>query len=159
MQPHTETPREPFIGYSAAGCEEESWSPEVFSFYGDGNTVLRKLSNLEMDLPRRRVYMFTLETTGYSELAFFERTDAGIVSVYRWAGGSTDNLREKVSQAILANHGVACVGEQTKALLGKTFELKSEGTIPAPVSPRAAFGHPILKHLDSYVSVTAYLMC
>jgi len=57
-----------FVAYSGPGCEEESWSPEVLSFYGDGETVLRKMGNFEMQLPRRRIYMFLLETVGAQNL-------------------------------------------------------------------------------------------
>jgi hypothetical protein len=140
-------------------CADESWSPEVYEFYGDGKTVLEKLSKIEMDLPKRRLYLFTLEAAGSAELRVFEQEDDTNMTVDLWEGGELGDLREQIHQAIFANRGVACVGEQTKALVSRQLDTKREHGIPAPVSPHAAFAHPLQRHADDFVRVGVFLMC
>lgn len=147
-----------FSGFSAAGCEAESWSPEVLTFYGDQEAVLRKMEKFEMNLSGRRVFIFILESAGSSELSFFERATPDTYSVYRWRGRPQRDLVEKLNEAIIRNKGVNCVGEQSKAILKTLPGLEEQRDIPAPASARAAFGHQILAHKE-YMSASAYLMC
>jgi hypothetical protein len=144
---------------SGVGCEAESWSPEVFSLYGDPDTVLRKLNKIEMDLPNRRVFMFSVESKDYAELAFYERTAKERVTVSRWRGKPESRLHESISQAIIDNRGVNCVGEQTKQIVKKLPDLKTEGDIPVPANGRAAFSHAVRDRGGDYVRTTIYLMC
>src|SRR5262245_11143805 len=118
------------------GCEEESWSPEVISLYGDGDTIIKNLEGIKMDLPSRRVYIFTLETGKDAELAFYERTSPGKVTISRWKGKSGAELRNKVHDIIIENKGVQCVGEQSKAILSKLPELKIDKEIAAPANAK-----------------------
>jgi hypothetical protein len=136
-----------------------SFQPEVLTFYGDGATVLKKLDNFEMQLPARRVYMFMLESAGAAELALYEKTDADTTKVSKWQGTSIADLRERLSSGLLENRGIACVGEQTKSLVQVKLSPKNLGTIPAPVSARAAFGHTIKEYGDNYIRVTVFLLC
>ncbi|RVP20772.1 hypothetical protein [Sinorhizobium meliloti] len=141
------------------GCEEESWSPEVISLYGDADTIIQKLEDVQRDLPSRRVYIFTLETSKNSELAFYERTSPGKVTVSRWKGRAGPELRNKVHDAIIGNKGIQCVGEQTKAIVSKLPELKVDQEIAAPVNAKAAFSHQIRAQGEEYMSTSIYLMC
>ena len=141
------------------GCEEESWSPEVISLYGDAETIIGKLEDIKRDLPSRRVYIFTLEADKYSELAFYERTSPGKVKISRWKGRSGSNLRKKVHEAIMANKGVHCVGEQTKVSLSKLPKLSIESDVAAPANAKAAFSHQIRSMGTGYVNTSIYLMC
>jgi hypothetical protein len=52
----------------------------------------------------------------------------------------------------------ACIGEMAKGLL-KNLKLKDEGTIPAPISGRAAFGHAIKDSGDAFLRVSVFLLC
>ena len=140
-------------------CSDMSFQPEVLSFYGDSATVLKKLDNFEMQLPKRRVYMFMLEAAGSAELALYEKTDANTTKVSKWQGTSIADLRERISSGLLENRGIACVGEQTKSLVQAKLSPKNLGTIPAPVSARAAFGHTIKEYGDNYIRVTVFLLC
>ncbi|HUB74538.1 MAG TPA: hypothetical protein VL979_10930 [Solirubrobacteraceae bacterium] len=141
------------------GCEAQSWEPEVYEFYGDGNTVLEKLNKIDMDLPHRRLYLFSLETPDSAELRVFEKEDDEKVSVDIWEDGDLGDLRERIHDAILANRGVACVGEQTRALVAGAVEARREAGIPRPVSPYAAFAHSLQRHGDEFVRAAVFLMC
>lgn len=140
-------------------CSKASWSPEVYEFYGDGETVLKKLNSIEMDLPNRRLYVFTVEGEQGAELRLFEQDSDETMCVEIWENGSLEGLRDQIHEAIMANRGVACVGEQTKALVGKAVETKREGGIPAPVSPHAAFAHSLQRHGDEFIRAAVFLMC
>src|SRR5262245_37003327 len=115
-----------FHAFSGPGCEEESWSPEVLAFYGDSDAILRKLDKFDMSLPRRRVFIFHLETDKEAEVAFFERASKTTHRVFRWKGRPSGKLVDQINKAIIANKGVACVGEQTKAIVSKLRSVKDE---------------------------------
>jgi hypothetical protein len=148
-----------FKSEGAAGCKAQSWSPEVVSLYGDRQTVIEKLGNFDMDLPNRRIYMFLLETEQNAELALFEESAQSKYRVSRWKGTPRKDLRQSVDEAIIQNKGVACVGEQTKAIVKKLPELRDEGEIPAPATGAAAFSHAIRGATGDYVRTTIYLLC
>jgi hypothetical protein len=140
-------------------CSNMSFQPEVLTFYGDSATVLKKMDDFKMQLPARRVYMFMLETAGSAELSLYERTDDNKTKVSHWQGTSIADLRERISSGLLENRGIACVGEQTKSLVQAKLSPKNLGTIPAPVSARAAFGHTVKAYGEDYIRVTVFLLC
>jgi hypothetical protein len=148
-----------FSATSGVGCEEESWSPEVISFYGDAGTIVRKLGKFEMNLSGRRVFALLVEGSKDSEIRVYERSKPGLYSVSLWKGALTPTLRSNIDKAIIDNKGVHCVGEQTKAIVGQMPELRTESDIPAPASATAAFAHPIRNMGDAYVRATVYLLC
>lgn len=143
---------------SGAGCEEESWSPEVISLYGDTQTIQRKLDNFEMNLPGRRIFIFTAEDAQREEVAFYERTSEESMQVIRWSGVAQPGLHEKISNAIIKNKGVNCVGQQTKAILETLVGTEIIKDVAVPVSPKAAFSHS-LRNFGDYTRSTIYLMC
>lgn len=144
----------------AAGCEAESWSPEVYWLYGDAETVISKVEKLNADLPNRRLYMLAIEdASGSSEFTIFEKGKDGKVAVSYWRGKDLRDVDGQIMKAILANKGVACVGEQSKAIVTRTLtKLESKGEIPAPVSEKSAFSHAIRGH-QGFLRATVYLMC
>lgn len=139
-----------------------SFSPEVHAFYGDGKTVVRKLDEFNASVADRRVYLFTLETANKAEVSLFEKHDAEADScdVFSWTGDSLGNLPSLVGSSILSNRGVACVGEQTKALVTKYLSpIHREQGIPSPATPRAAFGHTLNRYKEEYVRAICYMLC
>jgi hypothetical protein len=141
------------------GCEEESWSPEVLTLYGDSATINGKLPNYEMNLPRRRVFGFTVDSDSASRGAFFERTGPDEVTVYSWNGPSDPGLHAQIATAIVRNKGVNCVGEQTKALIAELPSFHAEKGVAQPVNAKAAFSHQIRDAGEGYLRTTVYLMC
>ncbi|MEY9109682.1 hypothetical protein ABH999_005878 [Bradyrhizobium yuanmingense] len=148
-----------FSATSGVGCEAESWSPEVISFYGDSETIVRKLGKFEMNLSGRRVFALLVEGAKDSAIRVYERSRPGRYSVSLWKGAQSSSLRSNLDRAIIENKGVHCVGEQTKAIVTQMPELRVETDIPAPATAKAAFSHPIRELGDDYVRATVYLLC
>jgi hypothetical protein len=151
--------RDHFSAISGVGCEEESWSPEVISLYGDPDTIIRKLGKFEMNLSGRRVFALLVEGTKDAEVRVFERNSPGRYSVSLWKGSLSPTLRANVDKAIIDNKGVHCVGEQTKAIVSQMPDMRIETDIPAPATATAAFSHPIRNLSGSYLRATVYLLC
>lgn len=140
-------------------CAAASFQPEVHSLYGNATVILPKLENDTMGLPARRGYLLLIETEDSAELAYFDRINMQASKVYHWDGSSIADLREKLTNYILANRGIACVGAQTKALVNANLKLSDLGAIPTPLSASAAFSHMIKKYGDKYLRVTVMLLC
>ena len=142
---------------SGVGCEEESWSPEVISLYGDP-AIQAKMDKFDMNLPGRRIFIFTAEDSNNEEIAFYERSGEGSMRVTRWRGAAQPGLHERISDAIIKNKGVNCVGEQTRAILKSLEGAETVDDVAVPVSPKAAFSHN-LRNFGDYARSTIYLMC
>jgi hypothetical protein len=110
-----------FKAVSPLGCRISSWTPEVFSFYGDPDKVMDKLNRFNMKLAERRIYMFMVESSDSAELALFERpvSDSGPWKVWRWKGQPSEasKLLEEETNQILAKQGKECVGQGTEKLV------------------------------------------
>lgn len=140
-------------------CATMSFQPEVHSLYGDATAVLSKVENDSMGLPNRRGYLLLVETENSAELAYYERVSLKDSKVYHWEGRSAGALRERLTDFILANRGIACVGAQTKAMVNASLKLSDWGAIPTPLSATAAFSHMIRKYGNSYLRVSILLLC
>jgi hypothetical protein len=143
-----------------APCKPTSFSPELLDFYGDSTTILNKIDNHDLRLGDRRVYFLLVESATSAEVRFFERVSDELVAVFSWSGTTAGDLKSRINEAILANRGINCIGEQLKKLISDRLEVRLEGTVPAPVSPRAAFAHTIRNNdSDGYLRATAALLC
>ncbi|MGH9555053.1 MAG: nuclear transport factor 2 family protein, partial [Terriglobales bacterium] len=131
-------------------CTRYSFEPEVHTLFGNVKTIQQKLADDAMGLPDRRGYVILIETADSAELAFFDRINEQYFRVLHWEGDSVGELRERLTNTILENRGIACVGEQTKAMIKARLVLTDMGAIPTPVSARAAFSHLIKKHEGQY---------
>jgi hypothetical protein len=140
-------------------CATYSYEPEVISYFGDSETVIKKLDNDQMGLKERRGYLLLIETKKTAEFTFFERDDPKNFKVYQWSGASLGNLREDLTDVILENRGIACVGAQTKSIVKASFNPDDKGVIPQPLSARAAFSHMLKKYGTQYLRVTVLLLC
>lgn len=142
------------------GCKTASFSPEVTDFYGSAATILQKIDDYDLDIGDRRIYFLLVESATGAEIRFFERVSEELAAVYSWSGESAGDLKARIAEAILANRGINCIGEQVKALVADSFEVRLEGTVPAPVSPRAAFAHTIRNNdKDGFIRATTGLLC
>jgi len=153
------TPRNSTLPEIRAKCASYSYQPEILSYFGDSNTVISKLENDQMGLADRRGYLLLVEKKGSAEFSFFERVDADNFRVMQWQGQSLGDLREKLTDVIFQNRGIACVGEQTKMIVKASFKPEDRGTIPMPLSAKAAFSHTLKKYGDDYLRVTILLLC
>ena len=150
----------PFQAVSRPGCHYRSWTPEVFSFYGDPAQVTVKLDNFDMDLPNRRILMFIVETTNEAQLSLYELNPKEVdkFHLWTWKGKSARDLREKATETILANKGIECVGDQIKGLV-KGLKPDVKGDMPGPKTARDAFGPVILGYGTEYIRLTVFLLC
>lgn len=150
---------------SQGPCRAASFSPEVHNVYGDAKTVLAKLEKLDNVLKDRRVWGFIIETSkGPAQVVLFKKAEKGdeFCTVYTSSSDSGySGLRIKFDQAILANAGVCCIGEQTSSILSKELgdQLQSRTGVPAPVSLLAALRHAVQQQGDEYFRVTLLLLC
>lgn len=140
-------------------CAKYSYQPEVIAYFGDAATIINKLEDDRMGLPDRRGYLLLVETKQSAEFSFFERADDEHFRVAQWQGRTIGDLRERLTDVILENRGIACVGAQTKAIVKARFNPNDLGTIPTPLSAKAAFSHPLKKYGNEYLRVTILLLC
>ncbi|GAA1218374.1 hypothetical protein GCM10009578_071160 [Streptomyces rhizosphaericus] len=144
---------------AALGCVAYSWTPEVHDFYGDPEAILHKMDGLDMELSDRRIFVLLTESAGQAQVRFFERAEDGQYTVSTWSGDSLDGLGGSLADTILANRGIHCVGEQTRAVLAP-LGMQVQGTVPAPASHRAAFAHTVRGHGEgTFTRATCALLC
>ncbi len=142
-----------------AACEKQSWSPEILSFFGDPETVINKLGAVEADLSDRRVFVLTLQTNDSAEIALYERTRPGRVTISRWKGAPSEDFQSQVNETIIANKGVHCVGEQTKAIVSRLPNVQTETDVAAPANAKAAFSHQIRAQGKDYLGASVIILC
>lgn len=142
-----------------AECAKYSYQPEVIAYFGDPATIIDKLEDDRMGLPDRRGYLLLVETKNAAEFSFFERADDQHFRVSQWHGRTLGDLREQLTDVILENRGIACVGAQTKSIVKAKFNPTDLGTIPMPLSAKAAFSHTLRRYGDEYLRVTILLLC
>jgi hypothetical protein len=151
-----------FQAVSPDGCRRSSWTPEVFSFYGDPEKVMDKLSRFDMKLADRRIFMYMVESADAADLVLYERplTDSGPWTVWRWSGKPSEasKIREDETNQILARQGKECVGAETKKLLEHWKPQKTTTSSP-PTTASAAFGGVISGYRDSYIRASMFLLC
>lgn len=144
---------------AAAGCEKESWAPEIYTFYGDAETINTKLEKAEMDLMNRRLYLVVVESEDGATIKLYEKSKTqGNVMVQQWTGKEASSFISQASKNIMDNKGVNCVGEQTQALFAK-MSPTDLGDIQSPVSTQAAFSHDIKNRSGKYIRTTVFLLC
>jgi hypothetical protein len=148
----------PFLN---AACSEASFAPEVHQFYGTHRSIQQKLDGAEMGLDSRRVYLLLLESDNSASLTVFDRPSAEhqTVSISQWQGRTASDLREQLTNAILENRGVACIGEQAKRVVLARYSPRPIARISAPVTARAAFSHLLNTAAGEYVRATVFLLC
>ena len=140
-------------------CAKFSYQPEVIAYFGDASTIINKLEDDRMGLPDRRGYLLLVETKQTAEFSFFERADDQHFRVSQWQGRTLGDLRERLTDVILENRGIACVGAQTKSIVKARFNPSELGTIPMPLSAKAAFSHTLRRYGNEYLRVTILLLC
>ena len=143
-------------------CHKLSWSPEIFTFYGDVDTVIGKLSNANGNLTTRRVFAFVVESRdGNSHLGLFERTEDGGMTLGKVSKTSFGALVHDLSSDLLANNGVQCAGELTRERMSDYDLLDGveyTNLAQAPTNLTEAFKTLGLSGKD-YVRVTIALLC
>ena len=123
-------------------CAVMSWSPEMFSFYGDKATVLAKFQALDRDLLKHRTYAFIVESNRGSKLTFFELDKNGTTMDLGSANkASFSELSNQINNALLTNTGTKCAGMLTKELVAG-IEM-THSVVARPASAGEAFQYAL----------------
>jgi len=163
-----------------SACFLSSWSPEVHTFYGKKEVIEEKLGKILANLSERRVFLQVTQGESTSDVRLYERQKDGNFKVTEWISKQPshldasaikanpepvvdiDSLLVEIDKSIVANKGVHCVGEQTKAILAKEFkELKgkeSEG-VSLSSSPMGAFAESVSKADGEFRKSTVVILC
>lgn len=162
MSTSVETIRKQTTVPMAARCVTAAWDCQVYSFFGSPETVTENLTRLPADLVERRVYLLAVQGPEQAEVRVFERgslEDAeGTVAV--WEGESLDGLIGRITDTLIANRGVHCPGEQVSTVLHADREFATQGPIPIPATPRAAFVHSLKGYgQDDFVQASVIVLC
>jgi hypothetical protein len=143
-----------------ARCAHYSFRPSVYSFFGNAEDILAKMDAIPDNLSDLRTFILAVESDTTAEVRLFERIEGDKWAVSSWHGGSIGDLNARMTDAIMANAGVLCVGEQLKALIKGELDVALEGFVPAPASARAAFGHSVRAlGEDGFLRATTALLC
>src|SRR6476646_2965148 len=117
-------------------CNNASWNPEVYSFYGAKENVAEKVSRLPLKLSEHRVFVQITQGEAWAQDKMFELQKDGTFTVTEWEGKDTSRLACDIDKAIMANKGVNCVGEQMKAAIVKALNKgKVSNSVAAPETP------------------------
>jgi hypothetical protein len=145
---------------NAQRCADSSWNPELYSFYGAKETIIKKLAKIPAKLSERRVFLQVTQGDAGADARLYERQEGGTFNVTEWGTKQTAHLLSDIDDAIITNQGVNCVGEQVKEVLKeKLGEGKVSEKIPAPASPEGAFAHPVDKASGKFIKTTIVILC
>jgi hypothetical protein len=141
-------------------CAFYSFRPSVYSFFGEAESILEKMDAIPDKLSDLRTFILAVENDSSAEVRLYERVDGDKWAVSSWSGPAIGDLNARMADAIMANSGVLCIGEQLKGLLTSELDLTLEGVVPAPASARAAFGHAVRGlGTDTFMRATTALLC
>ena len=138
-------------------CAVMSWSPEMFSFYGDKATVLAKFQALDRDLLKHRTFAFVVETNRGSKLTFFELDKNGTMDLGSATKASFSELTNQIDNALLTNTGSKCAGMLTKELVSG-IEM-THTVVARPASAGEAFQYALAAADGEYIRATFILLC
>ena len=155
---------EPGSTVDPAACALNSWSPEMFSFYGDKATILAKFQALDRNLLNHRTFAFIVETNKGAKLTFFELqgklTEGTTMDLASTTGKTFSDLSQQVTAALLNNTGSKCAGMMTKDLLASyTKGQMSHSVIQRPATAGEAFQYALAQADGEYMQATFILLC
>jgi hypothetical protein len=144
-----------------SGCNDSSWNPESYCFYGAKDKIVEKFGNISTTkLSERRVFLQVTQGESKANIRLYERQKDGKFTVTEWPATQTSRLLTDIDRAIMANKGVDCVGEQVKGILGRELKgAKVSKEIPAPESTQAAFAHSVKEAKGEFIKSVVFLLC
>lgn len=141
-------------------CATSSWNPELYNLYGDKATTVEKLSKLPLKLSERRVFLQIAQGDSSATIKLFEKEKDGKFTVTEWTAKETASLLAAIDDAIVANKGVYCVGEQVKAVLAKELQDgKVTKAVAPPASSKAAFAHAVKDAPGQFIKCAIIMLC
>jgi len=135
-----------------------SWNPESHTFYGKKAVIVERLATLSNPSEHRLFVQITQGDSG-GTVRLFERNQNSAYNVTEWSPQHTSELIIEIDKAIMANKGVNCVGEQIKAILKRLGNGKTIHDVAAPLSPEAAFAHPVKESRGDFIKTVIVYGC
>lgn len=147
-------------------CAVMSWSPEIFTFYGDAPTVLKKLQSVDRDLLKHRVFAFIVETKQGAHLSLFELEStnqlatADTMQLASMRGASFDDLTHQITTTLLNNDGQKCAGRLAHDLINQYGNGQLQlTTVSRPANMSEAFKEASELADGGYIRATFILLC
>jgi len=143
-------------------CNKAQWDPQEYRLYGAKESIIEKLANIPSKFSERRLFVEITQGDSSAHVKLYERQQDGTFTVTEWAPGETSRLVTKIDEAIIANKGVNCVGEQIKKVLNDELEGVHKDITPgvsAPASPEAAFAHSIKDTSGKFMICSIFFGC
>ena len=114
-------------------------------FRGLPRTVAPKLYALPQQLVERGLFASLLRGAGRAEMRIFERDEEEpeLVTVAVWQGNDPEGLSIELVKRVTSGTCVEGSRHEVLSILRDDRQLSMLGPVPRPVTPRAAFGHPL----------------
>src|SRR5215467_4553044 len=79
-------------GGTGGKCKYSSWNPELYSFYGAKDAIVRKLANIPRKLSERRVFLQVTQGDSSADVKLYEQQENGTFTVTEWTTNQTSRL-------------------------------------------------------------------
>jgi len=141
-------------------CQQMSWSPELYGFYGKKQTVIDKLAQIPTPISEHRVVVQITQGHATGDVRLFEQQKDGTFTVTQWATRQSSDILAGIDKTIMDNKGRDCVGAAIKEVLtkklgtGKTLE-----PLAAPGSSKDAFEPSIQAASGDFIKTVIIFGC
>src|SRR6478672_11491005 len=100
-------------------CQQKSWSPELYGFYGKKQTIIDKLAQIPTPISEHRVVVQITQGDATGDVRLFEQQKDGTFTVTQWATRQPSDIVAGIDKTIMDNKGRDCVGAAIKEVLTK----------------------------------------
>jgi len=141
-------------------CQQMSWSPELYGFYGKKQTVIDKLAQIPTPISEHRIVVQITQGDATGDVRLFEQQKDGTFTVTQWATRQSSDVLAGIDKTIMDNKGRDCVGAAIKEVLtkklgtGKTLE-----PLAAPGSSKDAFEPSIQAASGDFIKTVIFFGC
>ena len=155
------TPRlSPTATPSGPRCQQMSWSPELYGFYGKKQTVIDKLAQIPTPISEHRIVVQITQGDATGDVRLFEQQKDGTFTVTQWATRQSSDILAGIDKTIMDNKGRDCVGAAIKDLLTeKLGQGKALEPLAAPGSSKDAFSPSIQSASGDFIKTVIFFGC
>ena len=141
-------------------CQQMSWSPELYGFYGKKQTVIDKLAQIPTPISEHRVVVQITQGHATGDVRLFEQQKDGTFTVTQWATRQPSDIVAGIDKTIMDNKGRDCVGAAIKDLLTeKLGQGKALEPLAAPGSSKDAFSPSIQSASGDFIKTVIFFGC
>ena len=141
-------------------CQQMSWSPELYGFYGKKETVIDKLALIPTPISEHRVVVQITQGHATGDVRLFEQQKDGTFTVTQWATRQSSDILAGIDKTIMDNKGRDCVGAAIKEVLTKKLGTgKMLEPLAAPGSSKDAFEPSIKDASGDFIKTVIIFGC